>query len=129
MSNDLEDELRSVLRPVDPGEEFSRRVLARIATGDAPEAGESLRAPLHSVGTRPRFLRARVQWLSAALAASLVFAAVGSHLWRERSERAAGLEARRQLIEALRVTSEALDLAHEGVKSQTQREGEENAGA
>ncbi len=129
MSNDLEDKLRSALRPVDPGEEFSRRVLTRIAAGDARADGEPLQAPPRGVATHPRFLRPRLQWWSAALAASLVLGAVGAHLWREQSERAAGLEARQQLIEALRVTSDKLDLAYQGVRSQTRRDDEENAGA
>ncbi len=68
-------------------------------------------------------------WLSAALAATLALAALGVHSWLERNERAAGLEAREQLMEALRITSEKLDLAHEAVNSQMWREVEEKSGA
>ena len=45
------------------------------------------------------------------MAASLVAALVLGIQWRERRD-LKGLEARRELIEALRVTSEKLDLAY-----------------
>jgi len=46
-----------------------------------------------------------------------------------RRERENGLEARRQVVEALRVTSQKLDLAYEIVKSQSSSFTDENPGA
>jgi hypothetical protein len=100
MKDDLDTRLRRALRPVDPGEDFTQSVLARLAN-----------APEQSVARlRPRAMR----WASAALAASLLFGAVVAHQWQARRAQA-GLEARRQLLEALRVTSDKLDIAYRAV--------------
>ena len=115
-----DDQLHNAFRPVDPGADFTQRVLDRIAHEPA-DAREAAEPPV----AMPRRIRSP-QWLPMALAASLVFAAVGTHYWRQHSERAAGLEAREQLLEALRVTSDKLDLAYEGVNADTEAE---NAGA
>jgi hypothetical protein len=96
MSIDLEKELRRALRPVEPQAGFAARVAARI------DAERRRRVP------PPRL------WAGAALAASLVLAVLGTHQWELQRERQ-GLEARAQLIQALRVTSEKLDLAYRGV--------------
>jgi negative regulator of sigma E activity len=99
MSDDLDNSLRKALRPIDPGEAFTARVLARVAA-----------EPQRSRGWR------RVVWLPAALAAGVVLVLVALHVWRERQEEA-GLAARDQVMEALRVTSEKLDLAYRTVNS------------
>lgn len=119
MSNDLENRLRAALRPVEPGAGFAERVLARVARGDA-RRGEA------HPGETPRRPRRR---LPGALAASLVALLIGGHFWQQHRERVAGLEARQQLLEALRVTSEKLDIAYDGVHSQSRRDDEENPGA
>src|SRR5262245_59381001 len=103
MNEDLEKQLRSALRAVDPDDGFIQRVLARVASREPPASDD---APATS--SRLRFFRPRVQWLTAALAATLVLGVVGVHFYREQSERAAGIAAREQLLEALRVTSEKL---------------------
>ncbi len=115
MSNDLDSKLRAALRPVEPDAGFADRVLARLERGETGAADR----------TSPR----RRAWLSGALAASLVALLVGGHFWQLQRERDAGLEARQQLLEALRVTSEKLDIAYDGVQSQSQRHDEENSGA
>jgi anti-sigma factor RsiW len=100
MSNNLDDELRSALRSVDPGEEFAARVMARIA----------------NESTRPRrSVPAGYQWLSAALVAAVVFGVLIAH--------------DRQLIEALRVTGEKLDLAYRVVNDEAHAATRENSGA
>ncbi len=113
MSNDLEKELRDALRHVDPAEGFTQRVMARI------EAGES---------RSKRWLPLQVRWLPVALAASAIFGAVAMHAWHERQQRQ-GLEARQQLIEALRVTGEKLDLAYRVVNAESEPARSEDTGA
>lgn len=90
MSRDLEKALREALRPVDPGAGFTGRVLARLAA--QPQTGRRV-------------------WIPLALAASLVAAVVVGLGWHERRE-LRGLEARRELLEALRVTNQKLELAN-----------------
>lgn len=100
MSNELNDRLRAALRPIDPGERFTRSVLARIASEPVPTA-------------QARRMRNRgLPWLAATALATC--AALG--LIAHQHEAQAGLEARRQVMEALRVTSEKLDLAYQVVK-------------
>lgn len=102
MSKDFEQQVRDALRPVDPDEGFEQRVMSRIA-----------REP-----TRPR--RKVTRWVAIGLAASVAFATVmGTHQWQVHRERQ-GLEARRQLIEALRVTGEKLDVAYQAVNRGSQ---------
>jgi hypothetical protein len=103
MSKDLDDELRSALQSVDPGEQFAQRVTARIADEAA----------------RPRRSRlVRYQWVSAAIAASVVLGFLITHEWQVRREQQ-GLAARNQVLEALRVTGEKLDLAYRVVNAET----------
>jgi hypothetical protein len=97
MNHDLERRLRGALKPVDPGEDFSAKVLARIAN-----------EPRHIA--RPPRPSAVVGWLAFGLAASVVLGLLLAHERQVRRTQQ-GLEARRQLIEALRVTDEKLDLA------------------
>jgi hypothetical protein len=98
MSDDLDQELRKALRPVDPGEAFARNVWSRIDTtahrGHAP-----------------------FRWQWAAALATLAVGSLALYGWQVK--RAEGLEARRQLIEALHVTGEKLDLASRAVKDST----------
>lgn len=101
MRGDLEGELRRALRPVDPGEEFTARVLARVAQEPADERPAGLRA----APDRRRL------WLPLTLAASLAAALILQREWHAQRD-LQGPEARRQLIEALRVTSQKLDLAY-----------------
>jgi negative regulator of sigma E activity len=101
MSKDIEQQLREALRPVDPDEGFEQRLMARIAREPTPRRSKVIR------------------WVSIALAASMAFAAVvGTQQWRSHREQQ-GLEARRQLIEALRVTGEKLDVAYQAVNRES----------
>jgi hypothetical protein len=99
MTFDLERELRAALRKADPAEGFAERVNARIAREGVPGRVWTAR-PL-----RRAF---------AALAACTLIAALALHAWQARQEQQ-GLEARRQLIEALRVTGDKLDIAFRSV--------------
>jgi hypothetical protein len=111
MSKDFEEQLRDALRPIDPDEGFEQRVMSRIE-----------REPVQA---QPKQFR----WLPAALAASTVFAlAIGTHEWQVRREQE-GREARKQLIEALRVTGEKLDLAYQAVNRESQPTKDDGSGA
>ena len=75
---------------------------------------------------RPR----RRSWqVPAALAASLILGVIVVHAWQVQRERQ-GLQARQQLMEALRVTGEKLDLVYRGVNDEAQPDAPgDNAGA
>lgn len=105
MSDFLENALRRALRPDDPGDDFTRNVMARVRS---------------QVVTPPPARRAAVaqrvvHWLPAALAASLLAAIIVKHERVEQQTVQEGLRAREQLLQALRMTSEKLDLAYEVV--------------
>jgi hypothetical protein len=111
MSKDLESQLRDALRPVAPSDPFTEQLLARLAA-------ERYREP-HNNRFGWRTPKSSGWWLSASLAAS-VFVAVGIHQQlRAAHERETGMEARRQVIEALRVTTQKLDLAYQVVRTQS----------
>jgi len=97
MKDDLEKALRRALRPIDPGEAFTRQVMSRLAS-----------EPL----TRRTLIRERPAWLG--LAASLVLGLAGASLWQVHRVRE-GQEARQQLLEALRVTDQTLHVAYRAV--------------
>ncbi len=119
MSDDLDNTLRKALRPVDPGEDFTARVLARVAADGVSGASGAVPA------TRKV---ARSVWLPAALAASLALVVFGVHKWNVRQEEA-GLAARDQVMEALRVTSQKLDLAYQTVNSPAPAPASDGSGA
>jgi hypothetical protein len=120
MSKDIESQMRAALRPVAPSEEFSQRLLADV-TNERPAAHKPRRA-----GAR---LHPLAWWFTASLAASVVLAVgVHQHLQQERLQQS-GLEARREVMEALRVTSQKLDLAYEAVKSHSTSLTVEQSGA
>ncbi len=109
MSEDIESQMRAALRAVAPREEFSQKLVANVTSqlpGRASRRGAARWQPL-------------AWWFSASLAASLVLAVgVHQHLQQQRLQQS-GLEARREVMEALRVTSQKLNLAYEAVKSQS----------
>jgi hypothetical protein len=101
MNDDLESQLRAALRAVAPPTDLKDRVLAGLPT------------------QRPQ-RRRRELWWGAGIAASLLLAlGVYSHMQNAR-ETAAGLEARREVLQALRVTHQKLDLAYQSVKYQAE---------
>ena len=126
MSEDIESQMRAALRAVAPREEFSQKLVATTST----HAGQS-RQPRQP--RQPRRIAARLRplawWFSASLAASVVLAlGVHQHLQQQRLQQS-GLEARREVVEALRVTSQKLNLAYEAVKSQSTSLTDEQSGA
>ncbi len=120
MNDDIERQLQAALRPVDPGDRFAQRVLARIAREPAP-AGP--------VAWRLRGLPGPSRRWAAALAAMVVVVVIGiGHAWQIHRT-AQGLEARRQLIEALRVTDEKLDVAYRVINAKSQAPPAAHSGA
>jgi hypothetical protein len=110
MNDDFEKQLREALCPVDPAPGFAARVSARI---------ENQR--------RKRWPLAHYRWAPVALAASVLLSlilAYGWQSWRLRQ----GLAARQQLIEALRLTGEKLDLAYRGVQDASRPAARGDAG-
>jgi hypothetical protein len=116
MNDWLENELRRALRPEDPGEDFTRKVMARVR----PQAALPRRA---AIGQRI------VQWFPAALAASLLVAIVMKHEQAEQRTVQDGMQAREQLLLALRMTSEKLDLAYEVLHGDDDRHRSDDGGA
>ena len=108
MTDSFENKLRRALKPSDPGEDFTQSVLARI-----PEATASTKPRQHRTALRGR-------WFAAALAASIATIAIVGVQVREAREREAGMHAREQLLEALKVTSEKLNLAYRVVHDRAQ---------
>ena len=117
MNDDIENQLRRALRPVEAPEGFAERLLKRL-----PEREKPVVVTLPVATRRP----SRNFALPAALAASLVLAVVlGQQLSQQRDERLAqqraeaeleaGRAASREIMQALRVTSQKLDQAYEAV--------------
>jgi hypothetical protein len=109
MNEDLEAQMRAALRPVAPSGAFNRKLLARLAVAER---------------------RKRLDWwIPASLAASILLAFGVQHHLQEERELKNGLEARREVLEALRMTSQKLDLAYEAVKNQSSSLNAERPGA
>jgi hypothetical protein len=136
----LESQLRDALRAVAPSEAFTEALLARLASERSRELGREpssepasgrIGAPndAHAARVAGRTGRYSGWWLPASLAAA-VLVAVGAvqHLKAEH-EREMGLEARREVIEALRVTNQKLDLAYQAVRTQSTAVSEGDPGA
>ncbi len=92
MHEDLESRLREALRPATPAPDFADRVMARVAP------------------TRRR-RAARSWWLATGLAAAVLIGIGVQHHLRQQREIQAGTEARREVMQALRVTNQKFDLA------------------
>ena len=120
MSNSLDEELRATLRPLAPSDDFSRQLIARVTAAQGAE-------PLAPARTRRRSKQA-ARWLSASLAAAMLLAIGARNHFEQQRVREDGLEARREVLQALRMTSQKLNLAYETVKSQSASISDENSG-
>jgi negative regulator of sigma E activity len=121
MNDNLENELRRRLRPVDAPEGFTDRLMAALPAERKPTVVEF----------KPKAVRSfpRQFGMPAALAASLLFAVVGGVYFanlRAHREEQEGIAASKELMQALRVTSQKLDLAYEAVNSPPTAGDEEN---
>lgn len=127
MTEELENQLRRALRPVDAPEGFAERLMQRLPP--KPEVREPVLVALPRRGPSP----ARRFGLPAALAASLVAAVLLGQQFADHRiqnqmarEEAEGLAAKRELLQALRVTSQKLDMAYEAVSNPPTAGEEEN---
>ena len=121
MNEDFENELRRHLRPVDAPEGFTARLMAALPAERKPTV----------VAFKSRTARPFVRQfgMPAALAASLLVAVLfGVHVANERAlhEEQVGIAASKELMQALRVTSQKLDLAYEAVNPPPTAGDEEN---
>jgi hypothetical protein len=120
MNEDLESRLRSSLRPVAPRDVFSQDLVSRVAAGARP------RRSLRAMAWRPSIRS--TWWLSASVAASLLLVLSVQYQMQQERARQNGLEARRQVVEALRMTSQKLNLAYETIKSESSSLADEKPG-
>jgi len=118
-ANEFERELRRRLRPVEAPEGFAERLMAAL-----PPEKKSTVVAFIPKASRP----VRQFGVPAALAASLLGAVLfGMHVANERViEEQKGIAASQQLMQALRVTSQKLDLAYEAVNNPPTAGDEEN---
>jgi len=101
-TNGLEDALKHALRRQDAAEDFTQRVMARVAAQKS--ASQPLRDSWLDLFTQP-FIR----WAAlVAVAAAMIF---GVHIYQEHRERAQGEAAKQRLMLALRVAGSKLQLA------------------
>ena len=101
----IEDTLRTTLRPEDPGPEFTARVMAGIDAGKQSRQKRGWRLPL-------------------ALAASVLVAAFGLVMLQQQAEQRRIESAQQQLRLALEITSEQLNQ----VQQRLARNGNEENG-
>lgn len=130
MTDDFERQLHAAMRPVEAPADLADRILRalpderRVVVALAPAASMAGRRN----ASQPR-IAPRRYWMPGALAASLVAAVLlGQDVANKHAaeERQAGLAASRELMEALRITSQKLDVAYHAVKRPTGAESEEN---
>jgi hypothetical protein len=117
----FEDQLRRRLRPVNAPEGFTDRLMAALPPVQTPKV-----AVLIPKAARPSM---RQFGMPAALAASLmisVFLGVYVANVRMHREEQLGIAASQELMQALRVTSQKLDLAYEAVNNPPAAGDEEN---
>ncbi len=103
MNDHLEDDLRAAMRREEPPAGFAERVLARV---EQPAASVPVhRQPFH-----------RWTWAAAAMAACLTIGTGLVEYRHEQIQRAKGLEAKQELMQAMRITGSKLRLAQEKVR-------------
>ncbi|HUQ08854.1 MAG TPA: hypothetical protein VM146_00970 [Steroidobacteraceae bacterium] len=122
MTDEFETQLRRALRPVDAPEGFTEKLMGRLPKAEPANPPVVVVALPSSRPAAPALRPTRNFVLPAALAASLVAAVMlGQHMGqlrdqaRQQREIAEGREASRELMQALRVTSQKLDMAYQAV--------------
>jgi hypothetical protein len=95
----MEERLRQSLQRKDPDPGFTERVLSRVRSQPEEPGNGTLR-----LFARPS------RWLAAAAIVVFVLSAGAVHRQRERKLRAEGERAKAQLLQALQITSEKLNV-------------------
>jgi hypothetical protein len=121
LPENFEHELRRRLRPVNAPDGFAERLMAALPQVETPKV----------IVLRPKAARPSLRHfgMPAALAASLmisVFLGVYVANVRMHREEQQGIAASQELMQALRVTSQKLDLAYEAVNNPPTAGDEEN---
>jgi hypothetical protein len=114
---ELERALRSALKPREPGEDFSSRVMARLHAqqgGAAPlNAAAATRSAVAAHSSPRRNFR---HWSAPAALAACAMVAVGLVYWRHQAaEQQRGVEARAQLLQALSIAGAQVNNARAAV--------------
>jgi len=130
MSENFENELRRALRPVDAPAGFTDRVMRALPARRAPATAFT---PVpHEMHQYPAQRLMKRFGIPLAFAAALVLSIVLGQRVADVQERrmaeereAAGLAASRELMQALHVTSQKLDLAYQAVKTPPPSAGDE----
>lgn len=107
MTDEFERALQHALRRRDPGEDFGARVAARLDCGATP-------AP----AARVQLMRRRAwrsPWLPAALAACLIAGVGLLQMRRHALDTARASQARAQLLEALSIASDNVNIVRAAV--------------
>lgn len=104
MTDPIENELRRALRPVQAPPGFADKVLR------AAKAAPVDTSPVMPARSGPRFKL----WLPALAASVLVMLLGGQYIQQHRAE-SEGIQARQQLMDALRLTSDKLDIVYRSV--------------
>lgn len=124
MSENFENELRRALRPVDAPAGFTERVMRALPAQREP-------APPKFRESSAQRMKRRFGIPAAFAAALLLSIGLAQHVadvtrGRVAAEKeAAGLAASRELMQALHVTSQKLDLAYQAVKTPPPPAGDE----
>jgi hypothetical protein len=105
--SELEQRLRRALRPGEPPAGFTDSVMAALHRAREQQRSRESRSP--ALLAR---LRRRPAWLPAAAAAALAVVLAGAGIWnQQRAQELRAREARRQVLEALTISSRALNTA------------------
>src|SRR4051794_30408113 len=103
---DIDRALERAMDADDPGPAFAGRVIGAIG-----------RAAGSAAATPPRGAAVLVRWRAMLpLAATLALAAAGVHWQAERAEEARARAAHAQLLQALRLTGEKLNVVHRAIE-------------
>jgi hypothetical protein len=109
--SDLEQRLRRAMRPVDPPGGLSDRVMASLARARERPPVQPISAA-HRAASHSPWRRRRRVWLPDAAVAACAALLVGAGLWsQQRTLELRTREARTQVLEALRISSQALNAA------------------
>ena len=123
----FEDDLRGALRPVDAPDGFTERLMRALPADSRPALVSANLTP-NRAPARPFKIMGRFG-MPAALAASLLVAVLlGQRVAVQHQQLAEqqGREASMKLMQALRLTSQKLDIAYQAVQSPPPAGAEEN---